>query len=133
VDETATRDLVSKAILTDQHKTAFLVFDAQVVERISLLRGYISEGYVAEATTLSELAGKLGIDTVQTVQTISDYNSLAEKNAADSFGRTRISALRQAPFYAVEVTPANPPPSTPALPTKSSPSPPEPPAKFYSG
>ncbi|MDR1380878.1 MAG: flavocytochrome c [Tannerella sp.] len=106
VNETSTRDVVSKAILENESKTAFLIFDSAIAQKMKLANQYISEGYVTEAASIGDLAAKTGMNIAETENTVAKYNLLAKDGTDNEFGRPRIQPLKQAPFYAVEVTPA---------------------------
>ncbi|MDR2679955.1 MAG: flavocytochrome c [Tannerella sp.] len=107
VNEIATRDVVSKAILENKSKTAFLIFDSAIVQKAKLAAQYISEDYVVEAASVELLAEKTGINVSETKNTIEKYNLSAKKRIDNEFGRQgRMVPLESSPYYAVEVTPA---------------------------
>ncbi len=106
--EMATRDVMSKAILEQRGKTAYLMFDQGVRESLKAIEGYAKKGLLTEGATISELAGKLSIPGDKLEATFAEYNR-AQKAGEASLGRKASEmprALEKAPFYAVEIGPA---------------------------
>lgn len=106
--EMATRDVMSKAILAQKEKTAFLVFDQDVRESLKAIENYIETGLITQAGTLSELAEKLEIPAAEFEKTMAEYGQI-QKSGIDPLGRKASEMprpLTKAPFYAVEVGPA---------------------------
>lgn len=107
MQEMATRDVMSKAILEQTGKTAYLLFDQGVRESLSAIEGYVQQGLLTQADTVADLAAKLSMpDTL--VQTVDEYNK-AQKSGNDPFGRKASDmprALETGPYYAVEIGPA---------------------------
>lgn len=111
VNEMATRDIVSKAILSESGKTAFLFFDEGVKESLAAIDGYKKRGLLTEAKSVSELAKKLGIEehALSFEESVAVYNAAQKSGMNAEFGRKANEmprALSKAPFYAVEVAPA---------------------------
>lgn len=107
INELETRDVVSKAILSQEGKTAFLVLDKQVFEKASTYEKYKEQGLLKEAQTLTELAEIMDVDAAQLENTISAYNEIVKSKSDQEFGRTSLDVeLTSAPYYAVEVAPA---------------------------
>lgn len=107
INELETRDVVSKAELDQTGKSAFLVFDQEVREKLGAINGYVRKGYAIEGATLEELAGKVGIDAKTLVTTMNTYNGYVKAGADKDFGKTALPReLVKAPFYAIEVSPA---------------------------
>lgn len=106
--EMATRDVMSKAILAQKGKTAFLVFDQDVRESLKAIETYIKNGLITQGETTKELAEKLGIPADEFEKTMADYAQI-QKSGFDPLGRKASEMprpLTKAPFYAVEVGPA---------------------------
>lgn len=106
--EMATRDVLSKAILAQKGKTAFLVFDQDVRESLKAIENYIETGLITQAGTLSELAEKLEIPAAEFEKTMAEYGQI-QKSGFDPLGRKASEMprpLKKAPLYAVEVGPA---------------------------
>ena len=106
--EMATRDVMSKAILAQKGKTAFLVFDQDVRESLKAIENYIEIGLITQAGTFRELAEKLEIPAGEFEKTMTEYGQI-QKSGHDPLGRKASEMprpLTKAPFYAVEVGPA---------------------------
>ena len=107
INELETRDVVSKAILEQEGKTAFLIFDEQVVEQAKAIEKYKSAGLLTEADSLKELAEKLKIDGATLEETVNTYNEYFKTQEDLDFNRRLLNVdIVKAPFYAVEVAPA---------------------------
>ena len=107
VSELETRDVVSKAELEQTGKSAFLVFDQEVREKLGAINGYVRKGFTVEGATVEELAGKIGVDAKGLVDTITKYNGYVKAGEDKDFGKTALPReLVKAPFYAIEVSPA---------------------------
>ncbi len=106
-NELETRDNVSKAILSQEGKSAFLIFDTAVVDRLAAIKKYKDAGLLTEAASIKELASKMGIDEEALENTVNTYNGYFESQNDEEFGRRVMAGeLVTAPFYAVEVQPA---------------------------
>ncbi|AGT44711.1 flavocytochrome c [Treponema pedis] len=108
-NEMATRDLMSKAILKQTGKTAYLLFDRGVRESLKAIEGYAKKGLLTEGAGLSELAAKLNIPVEELEKTVKNYNSYQASGKDEEFGRAQgdmVRALSSPPYYAVEVAPA---------------------------
>lgn len=107
VSELETRDVVSKAELEQTGKSAFLVFDQEVREKLGAINGYVRKGFAIEGATLEELAKKVGIDEKALTETMNKYNGYVKAGEDKDFGKTALPReLVKAPFYAIEVSPA---------------------------
>lgn len=107
VSELETRDVVSKAELEQTRKSAFLVFDQEVREKLGAINGYVRKGFTVEGATVEELAGKIGVDAKGLVDTMAKYNGYVKAGEDKDFGKTALPReLVKAPFYAIEVSPA---------------------------
>jgi fumarate reductase flavoprotein subunit len=107
INELETRDTVSKAILDQQGKTAFLVFDQSIEDNLSAIKKYKDAGLLTEAASAKELAEKIGVNAAEFEKTINTYNGYFKAKNDKEFGRRVLAVeLAKAPFYAVEVGPA---------------------------
>ena len=106
IDELETRDVVSKAILEQKGKSAFLVFDEGIRTKLKAADGYVKKGYAVEGT-LEEIAAKIGTDAKTLEATLNKYNE-AVKNKADSeFNKKTLpKELTGTKYYAIEISPA---------------------------
>jgi fumarate reductase flavoprotein subunit len=107
VNELETRDTVSKAILSQEGKSAFLIFDQQVVDQASAIKKYKDAGLLTEANSLKELGEKLNINATELESTVESYNEYFKDQNDKEFGRRLLNVeLIEAPYYGVEVSPA---------------------------
>lgn len=107
INELETRDVVSKAELSQPGKSAFLVFDQGIREKLKAADGYVKKGFAKEAATIEELAKKLGIDPKNMVTSIDQYNQYVKNGKDTDFNKDILpKELNQGPFYAIEVSPA---------------------------
>ena len=107
VSELETRDVVSKAELEQTGKSAFLVFDQEVREKLGAINGYVRKGFTVEGATVEELAKKIGVDAKGLVDTMAKYNGYVKAGEDKDFAKTALPReLVKAPFYAIEVSPA---------------------------
>ena len=107
VDELATRDVVSAAVLAQTGKTAFLVFDQSIRASLKAIEGYAKLGIVIEGDTPEALAAKIGSDPARLAATLAAYNGFVAAKKDAEFGRADMPrAVAVGPFYAIEITPA---------------------------
>ncbi len=103
------RDAMSAAILSQNGKSAFLVFDQGIRESLKAIESYDAQGLLTSGNTPQELAQKLGIPADTFAQTIETYNQY-QKNGNDldfaRKGNEMPRALEKSPYYAVEIAPA---------------------------
>ena len=106
IDELETRDVVSKAILSQKGKSAFLIFDEDIRTKLKAADGYVKKGFAVEGT-LEEIAAKIGTDAKTLEATLNKYNE-AVKNKVDSeFNKKTLpKELTGTKYYAIEVSPA---------------------------
>lgn len=103
------RDAMSKAILNQTGKTAFLVFDQGIRESLKAIESYAAQGLLTEGSTIEELAGKAGIAQESLVSTVTSYNRYQADGLDPDFdrkGNEMPRPLAKGPYYAVEVSPA---------------------------
>lgn len=107
VDELATRDVVSAAVLAQTGKTAFLVFDQSIRASLKAIEGYAKLGIVVEGDSPEALAAKIGSDPARLAATLAAYNGFVAAKKDAEFGRADMPrAVAVGPFYAIEITPA---------------------------
>ena len=108
VDEMATRDVVSAAILAQEGASAFLLFDDSVRRSLAAIESYVRGGIVLEAPSPEELAALMGGVSGDTLAaTVAAYNQAAASGRDSEFARANMPrSLSAAPFYAIEVVPA---------------------------
>ncbi|SCY96507.1 flavocytochrome c [Alkaliphilus peptidifermentans] len=107
VNELQTRDVVSEAILEQDGKTSFLLFDEGVRESLSAIEGYVRQGLTKEGETIEELAEVLGIDSEILMATLETYNGAVTDGEDKEFGRDDMPrSLENSKYYVIEVGPA---------------------------
>lgn len=108
--EMATRDVMSKDILNQTGKTAYLLFDQGVRESLKAIEGYVKQGLLTQDDTLAGLAAKLNMSAENLEASVAAYNNYqASGNGDPDFGRKASEmprAIATGPYYAVEVGPA---------------------------
>ncbi|WP_410207496.1 flavocytochrome c [Fusobacterium sp.] len=107
INELETRDVVSKAELAQKGKSAFLIFDQGIREKLKAADGYVKKGFAKEAETIEELATKIGVDSKNMVNSIEQYNKYVKAGKDTEFNKNILpKEINQGPFYAIEVSPA---------------------------
>lgn len=107
INELETRDVVSKAELAQKGKSAFLIFDQAIREKLKAADGYVKKGYAVEAPTLEELAKKLDMNAKNLVATVDQYNKYVKDEKDTEFNKNILpKAIDKGPYYAIEVSPA---------------------------
>ena len=109
-NEMATRDVMSKNVLDQSGKTAWLFFDQGVRESLKAIEGYAKKGLLTEGKDVKEIAAALKIPEDALKTTLDEYNAAQKAGSGDAaFGRKANEmprALDKPPYYAVEVAPA---------------------------
>ena len=107
INELLTRDVVSKAILEQDDKVAYLFFDEGLRKSLKATEEYFNMGLVTEADSVEELAEKLGIDKATMKASVDTYNKAVSSKVDSEFGREDLPRqLNQGKVYAIPVTPA---------------------------
>jgi fumarate reductase flavoprotein subunit len=107
VDELQTRDRVSAAILAQDGKSAYLVFDDGVRKSLSAIESYIKLKVVVQGESPEALAAAAGIDPAVLASTLDAYNRGVAAKKDEAFGRQDMARpLKAPPYYAIEVVPA---------------------------
>lgn len=107
VNELETRDVVSNAELAQTGKSAFLLFDQGVREKVGAINSYVKGGLTKEANTIEELGNMIGVDGNVLMETVENYNVMVKAGKDTEFGKgTLARTLEKAPYYAIEVSPA---------------------------
>ncbi len=106
-DELGTRDVVSAAVLAQEGKVAYLVFDTSVRKSLAAIEGYIKAGFVLQGDTLEALAPLIGAKPAELAASVARYNGfVAAKSDADYRRADMPRALSDGPYFAIEITPA---------------------------
>ncbi|KRL84876.1 flavocytochrome c [Ligilactobacillus apodemi] len=107
-DELGTRKVVANKITDLPQKSAYLIFDEGVKQRVKALDFYLQKGLVLQAESIAELATKLNMEQTTLHDTLLRWNTAVETKKDVQFGRhTGMQRkLIQAPFYAIHIAPA---------------------------
>lgn len=106
INELQTRDVVAAAVLKQPTNHAFLLFDDKVRKSLKAIESYVKSGIVLEGKTPEEIAQKIGAPADALKATLAAYKSGFEAKK-DALGRADMeSAIDQAPYYAIRITPA---------------------------
>ena len=105
IDEVGTRDVVSAAEIAQTGSYSWLVVDQAMLDKSSVIAGYVKKGFVKTGATYEELAAEIGVPAEDFAATMNAWNGyVAAKNDPD-FGRVSFAnPLDTAPFYAIKVT-----------------------------
>lgn len=109
INEMLTRDVTSAAVLNQEGKTAFLVFDQGIYDSLKAIRDYDRRGLLKKGGTLRELAENAGLDAEKFENSVEKYNAFQKSGVDSEFGRNKSEmprAIETGPFYAVEIEPA---------------------------
>ena len=108
VSEMETRDVLSTAILNEQDKVAYLVFDQRVMDSMVALKVNFEKGIITKGETIEELGSVIGVDSTTLAQTINSWNDIVASKSDTQFGRTTgmDEDLSLAPYYAIKIAPA---------------------------
>lgn len=106
-NEMATRDKVSAAILEQEGKYAYLVFDQTVRESLKAIEKYISQGLTTEGATPEELGKALKMDGATLKTTIDTWNTAVKATKDEAFGRASGMeiAFEKSPYFAIKIAP----------------------------
>ncbi len=105
IDEVGTRDVVSAAEIAQTGSYSWLIVDQAMLDKSSVIAGYVKKGFVFSGATYEELAAQIGVDAAAFAATMNAWNGyVAAKNDPD-FGRVSFAnPLDTAPYYAIKVT-----------------------------
>lgn len=107
VNELDTRDNVSAAIDGLEEKSAYLVFDEGVKERVKAINFYETQGFVKKSDTIEGLAKELDMDEATLVETMATWNTAVKDKKDEAFNRETgmDNGLEKASFYAIKIAP----------------------------
>jgi fumarate reductase flavoprotein subunit len=106
VNEMATRDVASAAVLAQTGKTAFLVFDEAIRASLAQIEGYFRLGVVKEGDTVDALAAQIAAPPAELAATIASYNQAFVNQVDPQWNRKPIPRPISTPnYYAIEVAP----------------------------
>lgn len=108
VDEGQRRDVMTQALMEQKDSFMWTIVDKHSYPTGDTKNNFnesidelIAQGRAFEADTLEELAKKIGVDPVNFVKSVEEFNKAVEKGTPDAFGRTLYAdKIDTAPFYA---------------------------------
>ncbi|ASA20006.1 flavocytochrome c [Paenibacillus donghaensis] len=105
-NELLTRDVVSKNILAQTDKIAYIIFNDELRANLKATEVYFGMDLVKQGDTVEQLASEIGVDPAALAETVSKYSGyVADKNDAD-FQRPDLTlSLATGKYYAIQVTP----------------------------
>ncbi|WHX47738.1 flavocytochrome c [Paenibacillus woosongensis] len=105
-NELLTRDVVSKNILAQTDKIAYLIFNDELRGTLKATDTYFEMGLVQDGQTLAELAGKIGVDAAVLEQTVTRYSEFKESGIDEDFQRDDMRLdFSKGSYYAIKITP----------------------------
>ena len=106
-NELETRDKVSAAIIGQEGKSAYVVFDEALKGRVKAINQYESKGLVVKGDTIEDLAKEIGVDPANLKASLETWNKSVADKKDEEFGRTTgmDNDLSQAPYYAIKIAP----------------------------
>ncbi len=105
IDEVGTRDVVSAAEIAQTGSYSWLIVDQAMVDKSSVIAGYITKGLTVTGETYEELANAMGVDAANFPATMEAWNANVAAKTDAEFGRTSFAnPLDTAPFYGIKVT-----------------------------
>lgn len=106
IDEVGTRDVVSAAEFAQTGNCAYLIVDQAMVDKSSVIAGYINQGMTVQGDTYEEMAEAAGIEPAAFAETMEKWNACVDAGKDEEFGRTSfVTKLETAPYYAIQVGP----------------------------
>lgn len=107
INELATRDVVSKAILDQKGKTAYLLFDDNVRKSLKAIESYINMELVVQGNSVEDLAKKINVSPEVLKKTVNDYNGFVKNKKDSQFNRGDMPrSFGNGKYYAIEIEPA---------------------------
>lgn len=106
-NELETRDKVSEAIINLPEKSAYLVFNASLRERVTAIDFYDSQGLVESGDTIEDLAKAIDVPAENLKATLDTWNQAVANENDEEFGRTTgmDNDLAEGPYYAIKIAP----------------------------
>lgn len=104
-DEVGTRDAVSAAEIAQTGSYSWLIVDQAMLDKSSVIAGYVSKGFTYQGATYEELAAAIGVDGATFKATMEGWNNCVANRNDPEFGRVSFAnPLNTAPYYAIKVT-----------------------------
>lgn len=107
INELATRDVVSKGILDQKGKTAYLLFDDNVRKSLKAIESYITMDLVIQGNSIEDLSKKINVNSDVLKKTVNDYNGFVKNKKDAEFNRVDMPrSFGNGKYYAIEIEPA---------------------------
>lgn len=110
VDESLSREDISKAIMAQSEEKMFIISDAEncliddgITQFGADANKLIEDGHLFRADSLEELAGLMGVDAKALTDTVDKFNGMVNSGKDPDYGRTvftETSYVKTPPFYA---------------------------------
>ncbi|MBE5797049.1 MAG: flavocytochrome c [Clostridiales bacterium] len=105
IDEVGTRDVVSAAEINQTGSYSWLIVDQAMLDKSSVIAGYVKKGFVFSGATYEELAAAIGVPAEDFAATMNAWNGYVAAKNDPEFGRVSFAnPLDTAPYYAIKVT-----------------------------
>lgn len=105
-DEVGTRDAVSAAEVAQPGGFAWLIVDSNMVEKSTVIAGYIKQSLTVEGETVEDLATAMGVDAAAFKVTMDKWNACVDAGKDEEFNRTSFAnKLDKGPYYGIKVAP----------------------------
>jgi len=90
-----------------KNKFVFEIFGKNAREKVPRVASYVKAGFVMQAETLEELAGKLGVDSINLKTAAKEYNAAVANQKDVKFGRQSLKAKLEPRYGAIKIAPGN--------------------------
>jgi len=105
IDEVGTRDVVSAAEIAQTGSYSWLIVDQRMLNKSTVIAGYVKKGFVKQGATYEELAAAIGVPAEDFAATMNAWNACVAAKNDPEFGRVSFAnPLDTAPYYAIKVT-----------------------------
>ncbi|WP_169308326.1 flavocytochrome c [Ferrimonas aestuarii] len=106
VDELGTRDVVSGAIIDQSNNHAWMLYDQDVVNELSQVKGLEILGLVDIVNSYQEMEKLTGMPAAKAKATLERYNQFQQTGKDLDFGKKFMKTDVRFPIYVVDVAPA---------------------------
>lgn len=106
-NEMDTRDNVTASINKLPKRTAYLIFDSGVKDRVKAIAQYEEMGFVEKSDTIEGLAAKINVPVKELEKTMQTWNEAVKNKKDQAFDRTTAMDhdLSKKPYYAIKIGP----------------------------
>lgn len=98
---------LSKWMMAQPGGFAYILIDNSAMKKSKRLQGFKEKGFFIQASTVKELAEKIGVPAKNLEETVNKYASFVKAGKDEEFGRKHNLSLdfSTPPFYAIKTTP----------------------------